>query len=116
MNALTLTPPPATLIQSDRLTANTKHTALLTVYTLQDGSIQQKHVCVRAHIHTCVCRHSTQIFPVLMTCLTESVLVPYRFFSNSPDSISFPETQKQLISHQQEVKDLQTPRASQAAV
>lgn len=44
-------------------------------------------VCV---LSTCVCRHSTQIFPVLMTCLTESVLVPYRFFSNSPDSISFP--------------------------
>lgn len=43
---------------------------------------------------TCVCRQSTQIFPVLMTCLTESVLVPYRFFSNSPDSISFPEEKK----------------------
>lgn len=41
-------------------------------------------------VPTCVCRQSTQIFPVLMTCLTESVLVPYRFFSNSPDSISFP--------------------------
>lgn len=43
---------------------------------------------------TCVCRHSTQIFPVLMTCLTESVLVPYRFFSNSPDSMSFPGSKK----------------------
>lgn len=58
MKALTLTPPPATLIQPDRLTANTKHAALLTVYTLQDRSIQQKHVCVRAHIHTCVCSHT----------------------------------------------------------
>lgn len=52
MKALTLTPPPATLIQSDRLTANTKHAARLTVYTLQDRSIQQKRVC--SHTHLCV--------------------------------------------------------------
>ena len=52
-------------------------------------------VCV---IQTCVCRQSTQILPVLMTCLTESVLVPYRFFSNSPDSISFPEENRRKMS------------------
>lgn len=36
------------------------------------------------------CRHSKQIFPELTTCLTESVFVPYRFCSNSPDSMNFP--------------------------
>lgn len=36
------------------------------------------------------CRHSRQIFPELTTCLTESVFVPYRFCSNSPDSMNFP--------------------------
>lgn len=36
------------------------------------------------------CRHSRHIFPELTTCLTESVFVPYRFCSNSPDSMNFP--------------------------
>lgn len=39
---------------------------------------------------TCVCRQSRQILPVLMSWRTESVLVPYKFFSNSPDSMNFP--------------------------
>ena len=47
-----------------------------------------------AYLPTCVCRQRRQIFPVLMTCLTESELVPYKFFSNSPDSISLPGIQE----------------------
>lgn len=39
---------------------------------------------------TLVCRQSKQMRPELMTCRTESVLVPYRFFSYSPDSMNFP--------------------------
>ncbi len=36
------------------------------------------------------CRHSKQIFPELIIRLTESVFVPYKFCSNSPDSRNFP--------------------------
>lgn len=37
-----------------------------------------------------MCRQSRQMRPELMTCRTESVLVPYKFFSYSPDSMNFP--------------------------
>lgn len=39
---------------------------------------------------TLVCRQSKQMRPELMTCRIESVLVPYKFFPNSPDSMNFP--------------------------
>lgn len=44
----------------------------------------------RVRLSTRVCRHSKQMRPELMTCRTESVLVPYKFFSNSPNSTNFP--------------------------
>lgn len=39
---------------------------------------------------TLVWRQRRQMRPVLTTCRTESVLVPYRFFPYSPDSMNFP--------------------------
>lgn len=39
---------------------------------------------------TLVWRQSKQMRPELMTCRTESVLVPYKFFPYSPDSMNFP--------------------------
>lgn len=41
-------------------------------------------------VPTLVWRQSKQMRPELTTCRTESVLVPYKFFSNSPNSMNFP--------------------------
>lgn len=42
-------------------------------------------------VSTLVWRHSKQMRPELTTCRTESVLVPYKFFSYSPNSMNFPD-------------------------
>lgn len=55
--------------------------------------IQDMKRCNCSHSNrspTLVCKQSKHMRPALMMCRTESVLVPYRFFSYSPDSINFP--------------------------